>query len=129
MPTFHKGTTGSVTLGGAAVATKTVNMKKRNRLAEITNSGSSGNAEWQATVKEGDFTVKLVWDSTNLPDTDLSADAGDSIAVVGNIGDSGKTQSFTGVIEELTLDWDNEQGVVMATITGKTTGAITDPVT
>lgn len=128
--TFHKGNGGTVSLGGVTTLSVTRwTFTKKNRLAETTNSGSSAKATWLATVEEGDFTADFVFDSTVLVDTDLSADVGSSVAVVLTMGDSGKTYSFTGVIETIVINNDQLSDVVRGTITGKSSGTITDPVT
>lgn len=127
---FHKGNGGTVSLAGATTLSVTKwTMTKKARLAETTNSGSSANATWLACVAEADFTADFVFDSTVLVDTDLTADIGVSVAVVLTMGDSGKTYSFTGVIEAITINNDQLSDVVRGTITGKSSGAVTDPTT
>ena len=115
--------------GATALYTRTWEINLKNRLAETTNSATSGLATWFATVSEADFSCEAIWDDAEIPDTDNGLTRGASLTVKLNIGNSAKFYTGTALIETLTVKVDNIQGVVIYNITGKYTGAITLPVT
>lgn len=129
MATFHKGNGGAIIGNAVTLPTIDAEVKETNRVGETTNSGSSGRATWLGTVTEADFRCTVVFDSTALIDTDNGVSPGSSVTVRGDLGDSGKFYTGTAVIETVRHYWNNRQGVVEAEVTGKYSGAITDPVT
>lgn len=125
MPTYHKGNGGKITWGGTDLFVLTWSLTGRNRLAETTNSASSGYATWLAAVDEADWTAECFYDSA--AQTVISAGSGGSAAIVFHLGDSGKTISFTGLIETVVPKVNNQQDAVKFDFTGKSSGAITWP--
>lgn len=127
---YFSGHAGTLSLGGATTLSITKwEMTKRNALADITNSGSSGNRTWIATIDEAEYTADFIFDDTVLVDTDLLADTGTTVAVVLTAGSSGKTYSFSSITEEIRINNPNNQGAVTGTIRGKSTGVVTNPST
>lgn len=61
--------------------------------------------------------------------TDNTLTPGASVTVRLDIGDSGKFYTGTAVIEDIVHRVDNVQGVVMADLTFKYSGTLTQPVT
>lgn len=129
MATFHKGNGGVITGNAVALPTIDAELKETNRVAETTNSASSGRATWLGTVTEADFRCTVVFDSTALMITDNGVTPGNSVTVRGDLGDSGKFYTGTAVIETVRHYWNNRQGVVEAEVTGKYSGTLTQPVT
>src|SRR5262245_16797434 len=128
--TCHKGHGGTVLVGAATwdgVTKWTLN--KKGRLADITHSGTGGVVRRKKTVTDGDGTVEFIWDSTNIPDTDVTLDHGDEVALVLFVGDSTKSYSFNAVVDVLTLVDDETQDVVRGTLTFFANGPFTDPIT
>ena len=79
-------------------------------------------------MDEADGRAKIVWDSTQIPDTTSTAiDTGDTVAMVLYVGDSAKFYSFSAVIETLTVTTNARQGVAEAEVTFKSSGLITNP--
>ena len=129
MATFHSGTAGHLKAVNTTFSTIDWSFTKSNRLAETTHSGSSGNATWAPTVDEADGRAKIVWDSTQIPDTTTTTiDAGDSVALVLYVGNSTKFYSFTALIASLAVTVNSRQGVVEAEVAFKSSGAVTNPV-
>ena len=124
MATYHKGNGGAMTINSTARPTIDASIKESNRVAETTNSSSSGRATWLGTVSEADFSCTVLFDSTALLST-LSV--GSSYTVRGDLGDSGKFYTGTAVLETVEHKWNNRQGVVEASVTGKYSGSITPP--
>ena len=80
-------------------------------------------------MDEADGRAKIVWDSTQIPDTTTTTiDAGDSVALVLYVGNSTKFYSFTALIGSLAVTSNSRQGVVEAEVAWKSSGAVTDPV-
>lgn len=129
MATFHKGNSGAVWFGNTELYVSEWTLVKNPRLDEITHSGSAGAAQWKKTVVEGSGRIAGPWDSTVIPDTDISADAGDEVTLKLYVGDSGKFYSFAAVIDNLEITNPQTQGVSRFSLNYKSNGAITDPVT
>lgn len=128
MPTFVSGVGGHMSAGSTNYSTIEWSFTKRNRLAEVTHSGSGGSAEWAPTVDEADGRAKCVWDSTQIPDDDTTAvDVGDSVTLKLYVGASTYFYSMTAKIETLTVTSTSRQGVVEFEVTWKASGAVTDP--
>ena len=105
-------------------------LTKRNRIAETTHSGSSGSAEYKKTVMEADWTANIPWDSDQIWETDVSLDAGDNgSSLKFYLGDSGKFFDMPYIVESIRPIVNNQQDVVRYEVTGKSNGAITDPLT
>lgn len=131
MATYHSGNGGHVNggTGNTNMAVLTWSMTRTARLADTTASDSSALERRQKTVTGGTFQCKCLWDSTAIPDTDLSLQAGDEHTLKFYAGDSGKFYSFAGIIENHTTDVDNQTGVVTFNLTGYANGTITEPLT
>lgn len=105
-------------------------IQKRARLAESTDSGTSGRERWTKIITGALLTIDFVWDSDLIPDTDVSLDAGDTVQFRQVIGSTGKFYSIAQIIvETLETVYDNVNDVVRGTVVALANGAITDPVT
>lgn len=129
MATFASGHGGYITVGGTRLDVTEWQLNKTARLAEVTNSGSGGVVKRHKIVEDAQFTIQVPWDSENIPDTDISLDVGDEPALVLYVGDSGKTYSFTGIVESVQPVVNNQNDIVRMTVTGYANGVVTDPVT
>lgn len=118
-----------MTVGGTDFHISEWRLTKTARLAEVTNSGSAGQAKWKKTVVEATWSCQLPWDSENIPDTDVSLDVGDEVTIAFYCGDSTKFYSLPGITESVEVVNNVQNDVVRATVSGKANGAITDPVT
>src|SRR5437016_645942 len=100
--TFHTGQGGTVTVGGAAfTAISTWKYTKTATLAETTNAGSGG---WQTrllVVKGGTFALDFVWDSDNIPETNVAVDIGQAVTVALKLGDTALKYTFPGIVETI----------------------------
>lgn len=128
MPTFHKGHGGKAMVGSDDVNVTDWEFTKKTRAAETTHSGTNGWATFKGTVKEAEGTINVIWDSEQIPDTDITMDVGDEITLKLYVGDSTKFYSMTAMIETLKLMSKNTDDVVRWTVTFKG-WAVTDPVT
>lgn len=128
MATFHKGNGGKATVGGTDVNITDWEFTKKTRAAETTHSGTAGWVTFKGTTKEAEGTINVVWDSDQIPDTDITMDVGDEITLALFVGDSAKFYSMTAMIETLKLISKNTEDVVRWTVTFKG-WAVTDPVT
>lgn len=104
-------------------------LQKTARLVETTDSSTAGVERWSTVVTGGIVTFEFVWDADNIPDTDVTLDAGDSVSMTLNIGASAKTYAFTALVETLEIVDDNVNDVIRGTGTARVNGAITAPVT
>lgn len=123
---YNAGYNGSMTLNSITLPTVDAKITERNRLGETTNSSTSGRATWLGTVSEADFSCGVVFDDATL----LSANGitvGSAVTVDGKLGNSSKHYTGTVVIETVEHTWSNKEGVVLASVTGKFSGAITRP--
>jgi hypothetical protein len=99
--------------------------RRKSRLAEATNSSTGGYAKWKGTVKEGQGTATLQWDSSATPET-LGIIEGAELTFQFHKGSSGHYATVAVVIEECGYNNDNTQGLVMFDISFKLNGAITE---
>lgn len=90
---------------------------------------SAGYAQWKKTVIEGSGRIAGPWDSTVLPDVDVTLDAGDEVTLKLYVGDSSKFYSFAAVVENLEITCNETNDVVRYSLTYKSSGTITDPIT
>jgi hypothetical protein len=97
--------------GGAqlTVANQNWNADYENRLAEVTNAGSGGNAQYIATVNDQSGSFDVIWDSTNRPEGQ-GIFAGASGTIVLFNGTSGFNDSQLIVIQKLTKKLDCKGG-------------------
>lgn len=132
MATFHSGQSGKAKLGaaGADINITDWSLSLTSRLAETTHSGSGGYAAWQHVLAEGNGTFNAPWDSEQVPDTDIGIGPGDTISDLRLFcGDSTKFFSFAAVVESLQTVVNTQNDIVRYTISFRTTGAITHPIT
>lgn len=129
MPNFHAGHGGKVTAGTNDLAILTWSLPRHAKLAEITNSGSGGIEQWFKLIKGGTFQFKAIWDSTLIPEVDAGMDVGDSVTLKFYLGDSTKFYQFVGLIEHVSSQVDNQNGVVIYDADGKINSAVTLPLT
>lgn len=127
---FHAGAGGKITGGGTDLHVTDWEINVVSRQAEVTNSGSSGVAQWQHLLTEGTWRANLPWDSTIIPGVDVAAFLpGASATVTLVVGDSGKLFSFSSLTESLQVISNSQNDIVRAVIAGKVNGTITHPVT
>lgn len=129
MATFHSGVGGHISASSTNFSTIEWSFTKSNRLAEVTHSGSAGNAEWIGTVDEASGRATCVWDSTQIPDTTATTiEPGDSVSLKLYVGDSTKFyQIVTARIESLQVKSNSRSGACEFEVTFKSSGAVTDP--
>lgn len=120
---------GVVTANSVALPVTTWELREHNRVAETTNSGTSGRATWLGTVTEADGRCEVIFDSTALLVTDNTLTPGSSVTVKLELGDSGKFFTGSAVIEDIVHKVNNTQDVVKADLTFKYSGTLTQPVT
>jgi hypothetical protein len=114
-----------VIAGGVTLDVLDWKMTKKNRLAEVTHSGSGGNAQYLKTVNEYSGSVTANWDSTAMPEAVI--DVGTTVTLQLYMGDSNKFYSISALIETLEPSVPNQQGHVTYSFTWKGTGAMTNP--
>ena len=129
MATFHKGNSGAVWFGATELYVSEWTLIKNPRLAEITHSGSAGSAQWKKTVEEGSGRIAGPWDSTVIPDVDVDGDAGDEVTLKLYVGDTTKFYTFAAVIDTFEITNPQTQDVVRYSLSYKSNGAITEPLT
>lgn len=117
MATYHKGHGGKMTVGSDDVHVVDWEFTKTTRKADLSNSGSNGWAPKKGTVKEASGTVNALWDSDQLPDTDITLDVGDEFTLKLYCGDSTKFYSMTAMVESLKMNSKSTDDVVRWTIT------------
>lgn len=123
------GYSGSVTAGATALPTIEWTLTKRNRLCEITSSATSGAAKRLKGVSEESVSATFVWDSASSAQPEsYTLDAGDVVTLVLKIGNSALAYTLTSaIIETLEISVNNQNGAVMAKITGFSQSATSDP--
>lgn len=129
MAVFHSGVGGKAEIGATVINITDWQFTKTARLAEVTHSGSGGIAEWKKVLVEAAGSFNFPWDSDQIPDTDVTLDAGDTLTLELFCGDSGKKYEFAAIVESLSITNNSQNDVVRATVNFKSNGAITDPVT
>ena len=93
-------------------------LSKKRALANVTNSTSNGIKQRKATIRDQMVSMELPWESTQDP-TDLGFDEGAEIAVVLDLGTSGKKwTSSVVVIESVDYDADFDEDVIRLSIVG-----------
>lgn len=118
----------SLGIGVTTLACKMTRMRKASRLAEATDSGTSSSRYIQV-VKDHSWSASVVWDDTNLPDTDFGLVEGAVVTLIFTMGGSGKTETLTGTtVESLEDIMDSAGDVIRTEISGKG-GVLTRPVT
>ena len=102
---FHSGVGGHLVSGVTSFSVLDWSFTTTNRVAEVTNAGSGGYAEFIATVVEGSGTANCLWDSTNIPDVgtagllDPTRIGGTDLVVLKlYVGNSSKFYTFSAVI-------------------------------
>src|SRR5437870_1819614 len=98
---FHMGNGGKVSVGAADLPTIEWSFTKRNRVNEITHSGSNKVAQYQKGVSEYQGTVTFLWDALAMPET-VSVDDGTEATLKLYYGDSGKQRTIYAIFEEIT---------------------------
>lgn len=126
---FVRGNGGTLIFSSNTFKVISWNLSLRNRLAETTNSATSGLATWFATVSEADGSAECLLDDTELPDTDFGMTRGASATLRLDLGNSGKFYTGTALIEDLVLKVNNIQDVVKYDVRFKYSGTLTLPVT
>ena len=128
---FHTGHGGGVVVDGTTIlGVQEWQFTKTARLAETTNAESGGIANWLKVLVEAAGSANIVWEDTQVPDTDVTLDAGDSITALRlDVGDTAKFYSFAAIVESLQMTNNNLNDAVKFTVNWWSNGAITDPVT
>ncbi len=97
----------------------------------MTDSSGQGWQKHKRVVKGGTWTFDFVYDTSNLPDTDIGLVQGDEIVLRFNVGKSSpqKFHRFAAIVESLKIFNDQAKDVVRGTANGKINGPVTRPVT
>jgi hypothetical protein len=118
----------SLVIGASTLDCKMTRMRKASRLAETTDSGTSSSRYLQV-VKDHSWSASVIWDDTNLPDTDFGLVEGAVVTLRFNMGAGGKFEILTGTtVESLEDIMDSAGDVIRTEISGKG-GVLTRPVT
>lgn len=118
----------NLVIGAATLECTMTRFRKGARLAETTDSGTSS-SKYKQVVKDHSWSASVVWDDTNLPDTDFGLVEGAEVTLKFNMGGSGKFEALTGTTVESCEDiMDNKGDVIRTEISGKG-GVLTRPVT
>lgn len=132
--TFHSGVGGYLMSGATNFAVIDWSFTTTNRVAEVTNAGSGGYAEFIPTVVEGSGTANCLWDSTNIPDVGTAGpldptriSGTDTVTLKLYCGNSTKFYSFAAVIESLQVTSNAQNDAVKFSVNFKSTGVITGP--
>lgn len=116
---------GKITVGILDLHVTNFELVNNGRLAEVTDSSSNGSTEYAKVVDDNSWSCEAVFDSTNLPDTDVGLASGAIVNITFTLGASSKTSTLTGTTVETYRIINNNQGdVVRASISGKG-GALT----
>jgi hypothetical protein len=133
--TFHSGVGGYLASGATNFSVIDWSFTTTNRVAEVTNAGSGGYAEFIPTVVEGSGTANCLWDSTNIPDAgtagllDPTRIGGSDLVVLKLLcGNSTKFYTFSAVIESLQVTSNAQNDAVKFSVNFKSSGTITGPV-
>jgi len=126
---FHSGVGGKVEIGSTVIPITDWQFTKTARLAEVTNSGSGGIAEWKKVLVEAAGSFNAPWDSDQLPDVDVTLDAGDTVTLDLFCGDSTKFYVVPSIIESVQVVTNTQNDVVRYTVNFRSNGTITDPIT
>lgn len=95
-----------------------------NRVSEVTNAQSGGNAKWIPSVDEQDGSFPVVWDADNPP-LSVGLYAGSTGLLKEYLGDSGEFFSQEIVISKVSHKVTTQSGAIMYTVTYKGNGVVT----
>lgn len=125
---FWNGLGGKITVGAVDLNVHSHTVRKTARLAETTHSGNTATA-FAKIVPHYEWTVKVPWDDTNLPDTDAGLTEGSLVTIIFLDGGSGKTCTLTNTsVESIEEEQDVQNNIIIAVISGKG-GTLTRQVT
>lgn len=103
-------------------------VRKTYRLAENSHSGVSA-TNFEPIIPHYEWTVRVPWDDTNLPDTDVGLTEGLKVTIKFPDASSGKFKTVTNTsVESIDEEYDSSQNIIMAVISGKG-GTLTRQVT
>jgi hypothetical protein len=122
MATFWNGVGGHMTLAATNFAVIDWSLDKSSRLAEVTNSGSAGVAQYIAGVKEYSGTTNIVWDSTSHVET--VALEGASVTLKLYLGSSTYYYTLTALIEKISPRVNTRQDAITVSVQWKGTSTI-----
>lgn len=124
----HSANGSKLTVGAVDLACRVTRVRKASRLAEITDSSTSS-SRYQEVVKDHSWSASVVWDDTNLPDTDVGLSEGLVVTITFTMGGSGKTEILTNTTVETLEDIMDSAGDVIRTELSGKGGVLTRPVT
>lgn len=127
--TFHSGQSGYITVTGTRLDITDWQHTLTARLAEKTNSGSGGHAQFHKVLEEGQGSCNIPWDSENIPDVDITLDTGDEFTFRGYLGDSGKFYQYPAIVESTQVTVNTQNDIIRMTVNYRVNGAVTKPVT
>lgn len=130
--TYWSGVGGVVTYtpDSTGVEITTINNKEwskdeANRLSEVTNAQSGGNAKYIGSVNEQNGTFTVVWNSAAVPSSvGLTVGLGGTIKEY--LGGSTKYKSQAVMIEKITHKVNAQNGAIEYTVTYKGNGAVSN---
>lgn len=127
---FFSGNGGGVTVnGGVEKNVGRWEIDHRVRLAENTHSGTNGASNYESVVQDNSGSVDIPVDDTDLPEVDMLIIAGNKIALVGQLGTSGKTCVLTNTTVESVVYINDPSGDIVRARVSFKGGAFTGPVT
>ena len=94
-----------------------------NRLAEVTNAGSGGNAQFIATVNEQTGQFDIFWDSTNLPAA-AGIFPGNTGTIALQYGTSGHQDQQLIIIEKAAPKLNTQNGAIQVSISYRGNGPV-----
>jgi hypothetical protein len=100
--------------------------EEMNRLAEVTNAQSGGEAKWLATVREGSGTFEVNFNTAATPDS-VGLTAGATGTMICVIGNAVHQKSMPTIIEKIAFKSVAKGGeAVTYTVSWKRNGAVTN---
>ncbi len=99
-------------------------LTKKANLAEVTHAGSLGWEQRKSVTRGAQFTLEFVWDAGNVPDSDVTLDAGDEPVIRLKRGANAGYYWFPAIVETMKLVDDEAKDVMRGTISGYANGPI-----
>lgn len=125
---FWNGLGGKILVGAVEMEVHSHTVRKTAKLTENTHSGSTA-SNFEKLYPHYEWTVKVPWDDTKLPDTDVGLNEGAKVTIKFNDGSSGKFATITDTsVETLEEELDVMSNIILAVISGKG-GTLTRQVT
>lgn len=121
---YTSGQGGSIGVGASTLCIKKWTLNDIYELADTTSSCSGGSRTKFPVIKDWNFSAEGNFDAANAPSAVITK--GSEVAVVLNVGGSGKTYSGNALVTKITIE-NVSDGMVNFTIECEGTGALTGP--